>query len=64
MTSPEELRKLSLLDLPVKEKEEETVTDIPDNELTLKYMSKMDEVKMLRDSISANSSTLEALRTE
>lgn len=64
MTSPEELRKLSLLDLPVKEKVEETVTDIPDNELTLKYMSKMDEVKMLRDSISANSSTLEALRNE
>jgi len=64
MTSPEELRQLSILDLPVREKKEDVVPDIPDNELTLKYMTKMDEVKMLRDSVSSNSSTLEALRNE
>lgn len=63
MSAPEDLRQLSLLELPVKETKT-AAADIPDNELTLRYMSKMDEVKMLRDSISASSSALEVLRNE
>ena len=61
---PEQLRQLSLLNPPVQEKQEQKAQDIPDNELTVKYMAKMDEVKELRDSISLNSSTLDELRNE
>ena len=64
MTDPFELQELAQVNPPLAETEEETVADIPDNELTIKYMAKMDEVRVLRDSIAATSSSLETLRNE
>ena len=64
MTDPIELQELSLLNPPIVEAQEEAVADIPDNELTIKYMEKMDQVRVLRDSIASTSSSLEALRNE
>ena len=64
MTDPFELQELSLINPPLVEDKEETVSKIPDNELTLKYMAKMDEVRVLRDSIASTSSSLNALRNE
>ena len=64
MTDPFELQELSLLNPPIVETQEEAVADIPDNELTIKYMEKMDQVRVLRDSIASTSSSLEALRNE
>ena len=64
MTDPIELQELALVNPPLAEAEEESVTDIPDNELTIKYMAKMDEVRVLRDSIASTSSSLETLRNE
>ena len=64
MTDPFELQELSLLNPPIVEAQEEAVADIPDNELTIKYMEKMDQVRVLRDSIASTSSSLEALRNE
>ena len=64
MTDPLELQELALVNPPVVEMEEETVADIPDNDLTIKYMAKMDEVRVLRDSIASTSSALDALRNE
>ena len=64
MTDPFELQELAQVNPPLAEAEEETVADIPDNELTIKYMAKMDEVRVLRDSIAATSSSLETLRNE
>lgn len=63
MTDPFELQELSLINPPLQDTEE-PVADIPDNELTLKYMAKMDEVRVLRDSIASTSSSLDALRNE
>jgi len=60
---PQKLHELSLLDPPVR-RTEEVVVDIPDNELTLRYMDKMRQVKSLRDSISVISSALGHLRNE
>lgn len=64
MTDPFELQELALINPPLAETEEESVADIPDNELTIKYMAKMDEVRVLRDSIASTSSSLETLRNE
>ena len=64
MTDPFELQELSLLNPPIVEAQEEAVADIPDNELTIKYMEKMDQVRALRDSIALTSSSLDALRNE
>lgn len=64
MTAPFELQELALVNPPLVEVEDEEVTDIPDNELTIKYMEKMDEVRVLRDSIASTSSALETLRNE
>lgn len=64
MTAADELYKLSMLEKPISQKVEEEKVDIPDNELTIKYMSKMDEVKALRDSISAGTTDLDNLRNE
>ena len=64
MTDPFDLQELSLVNPPLVEAEEESVADIPDNELTIKYMAKMDEVRVLRDSIASTSSALETLRNE
>jgi hypothetical protein len=64
MTDPFDLQELSLINPPLVEEEGETETEIPDNELTLKYMAKMDEVRVLRDSIASTSSSLDALRNE
>lgn len=64
MTDPFELRELALVNPPVMETEEEVLTDIPDNELTIRYMAKMEEVRVLRDSIASTSSSLETLRNE
>lgn len=64
MTDPVELQELALVNPPVVEKEEEAIADIPDNDLTIKYMAKMDEVRVLRDSIASTSSSLETLRNE
>lgn len=64
MTDPFDLQELSLVNPPLVETEEEVVADIPDNELTIKYMAKMDEVRVLRDSIASTSSALETLRNE
>lgn len=64
MTDPFELQELSLINPPLVEDEDQAETEIPDNELTLKYMAKMDEVRVLRDSIASTSSSLEALRNE
>ena len=64
MTDPFELQELSQLNPPIVEAQEEAVADIPDNELTIKYMEKMDQVRVLRDSIASTSSSLEALRNE
>lgn len=64
MTDPFELQELSQLNPPIVEVQEEAVADIPDNELTIKYMEKMDQVRVLRDSIASTSSSLEALRNE
>ena len=64
MTDPFELQELSLINPPLVEDKEETESKIPDNELTLKYMAKMDEVRVLRDSIASTSSSLNALRNE
>lgn len=64
MTGPFELQELALVNPPLVEVEDEEVTDIPDNELTIKYMEKMDEVRVLRDSIASTSSALETLRNE
>lgn len=64
MTDPFELQELSLINPPMVESEEKAATEIPDNELTLRYMAKMDEVRVLRDSIASTSSSLDALRNE
>lgn len=64
MTDPFDLQELALLNPPLAETQEEEVADIPDNDLTIKYMAKMDEVRVLRDSIAATSSALETLRNE
>lgn len=64
MTDPFDLQELSLVNPPIEETKEEAVADIPDNELTIKYMAKMDEVRVLRDSIASTSSALETLRNE
>lgn len=64
MTDPFELQELALVNPPIVEAREEAVADIPDNELTIKYMEKMDQVRVLRDSIASTSSSLEALRNE
>ena len=64
MTDPFELQELALVNPPIVEAQEEAVADIPDNELTIKYMEKMDQVRVLRDSIASTSSSLEALRNE
>ena len=64
MTDPFELQELALVNPPIVEAQEETVADIPDNDLTIKYMAKMDEVRVLRDSIASTSSSLETLRNE
>ncbi|MBO5942420.1 MAG: PD40 domain-containing protein [Bacteroidales bacterium] len=64
MTDPYELQELALVNPPIVEAQEETVADIPDNDLTIKYMAKMDEVRVLRDSIASTSSSLETLRNE
>lgn len=64
MTGPFELQELALVNPPLVEVEDEEVTDIPDNELTIRYMEKMDEVRVLRDSIASTSSALETLRNE
>ena len=64
MTDPLELQELALVNPPVVETKDEVVADIPDNELTIKYMAKMDEVRVLRDSIASTSSALETLRNE
>lgn len=64
MTDPFDLQELSLINPPLLEEAEETAAEIPDNELTLKYMAKMDEVRVLRDSIASTSSSLDALRNE
>lgn len=64
MTDPVELQELALVNPPVVEKEAEAIADIPDNDLTIKYMAKMDEVRVLRDSIASTSSSLETLRNE
>ena len=63
MTDPWELQELALVNPPVAETQE-AVADIPDNELTIRYMAKMDEVRVLRDSIALTSSALEGLRNE
>ena len=63
MTDPWELQELALVNPPVAETQE-AVADIPDNELTIRYMAKMDEVRVLRDSIALTSSALEDLRNE
>jgi hypothetical protein len=64
MTDPVELQELALVNPQVVEKEAEAIADIPDNDLTIKYMAKMDEVRVLRDSIASTSSSLETLRNE
>ena len=64
MTDPFELQELALINPPIVEAQEEAVADIPDNDLTIKYMAKMDEVRVLRDSIASTSSSLETLRNE
>ena len=64
MTDPFELQELALVNPPIVEAQEEAVADIPDNDLTIKYMAKMDEVRVLRDSIASTSSSLETLRNE
>ena len=64
MTDPFELQELALVNPPLVETQDEAVPDIPDNDLTIKYMSKMDEVRVLRDSMSVTTSALEALRNE
>ena len=64
VTDPEELQKLAGLDVPEQAVEHDAEGNIPDNELTLRYMSKMKEVKELRDSITVVSSSLDKLRTE
>ena len=64
MTDPVELQELALVNPPVVEKEAEAIADIPDNDLTIKYMAKMDEVRVLLDSIASTSSSLETLRNE
>ena len=64
MTDPFELQELSLVNPPLVESEDEAEIEIPDNELTLRYMAKMDEVRVLRDSIASTSSSLDALRDE
>ena len=64
MTDPFDLQELALVNPPLAEVEEDPVADIPDNELTLKYMAKMEEVRVLRDSIASTSSSLETLRNE
>ena len=63
MTDPWELQELALVNPPVAETQE-AAADIPDNELTIRYMAKMDEVRVLRDSIALTSSALEGLRNE
>lgn len=64
MTDPFELQELALVNPPITEIEEEVVTDIPDNALTIRYMEKMEEVRVLRDSIASTSASLETLRNE
>lgn len=64
MTDPFELQELALVNPPLAETQDEAAADIPDNELTIRYMSKMDEVRVLRDSMSVTSSALESLRNE
>ena len=64
MTDPFDLQELSLVNPPLVEIKEEVVAEIPDNELTIKYMEKMEEVRVLRDSIASTSSVLETLRNE
>lgn len=64
MTDPEQLQELARLDLPKHEPESEDNRDIPDNELTRRYMDKMAEVKELRDSINNVSRSLDKLRND
>ena len=64
MTDPFDLQELSLVNPPPADVKQEPVADIPDNELTIKYMAKMDEVRVLRDSIASTSNDLETLRNE
>ena len=64
MEDPQELLTLSRLDPPVQESVQAEAQDIPHNELTIRYMSKMEEIRSLRDSISATNASLDALRTE
>ena len=64
MTDPFDLQELSLVNPPLADVKQEPVADIPDNELTIKYMAKMDEVRVLRDSIASTSNDLETLRNE
>lgn len=53
-----------MINPPIMEKDEGDVSEIPDNELTIKYMAKMEEVRVLRDSIASTSASLETLRNE
>ena len=64
VTDPEELQKIANLDKPVHEATQETPRESLDNELSIKYMNKMKEVKNLRDSIANASSSLDKLRTD
>ncbi len=64
VTDPEELQKIANLDKPVHETTQETPRESLDNELSIKYMDKMKEVKNLRDSIANASSSLDKLRTD
>ena len=64
MTDPFDLQELSLVNPPLVEEKQESEAEIPDNELTLKYMDKMGEVRLLRDSISSTTTALDALRNE
>lgn len=64
VTDPEELQRIAKLDTPVHESKQETPHEVLDNELSVKYMNKMKEVKNLRDSIANASSSLDKLRTD
>ena len=61
---PQELQKISRLDMPVQESKQEISEEILDNELSVKYMDKMKEVKNLRDSLARATSSLDKLRTD
>lgn len=64
VTDPEELQKISKLDMPVYESKQEVSEEVLDNELSVKYMDKMKEVKNLRDSLANAASSLDKLRTD